>query len=112
MKERSHVDLLKTYPSPKVPKSPDPPAGTAPKEIKAKAAISIVFFIHSEKDSTHPPTRNPLSLVQDIVLVYELHEVIAAFLYTAHEGHECCIVALFVELRLEEFRLQDGQASS
>ena len=44
MKERSHVDLLKTYPSPKVPKSPDPPAGTAPKEIKAKAAISIFFF--------------------------------------------------------------------
>ena len=72
--------------------------------------IPLVGF--SEKYSTHPSARDPLSLMQNIVLVNELHEVIAAFLYTAHKGHKCRIVTLFIELRLESFRLQDRQASN
>ena len=48
--------------------------------------------------------------MKNIILVYELHEIVATLLHAPHERHEGSIVALSVKLGLKYVALKNGQA--
>lgn len=52
-----------------------------------------------------------MTLVQNIILVDELHQIVAAFLHTSHQGHESGVVTLSIELRLKNVALENWKAS-
>ena len=72
--------------------------------------MKVLVYHSSEKESSHSSTRDNLSLMKNVVLVNEVHEVIATLLDTSHQTHKCCIVALSIKLWLEMICLQNGKS--
>ena len=73
-------------------------------------AVCCCCCVVLKENSSHPPATSSLTLVEEVELVDELIEVVAAFLDTAHQSHEGSVIALRIKLRLEKIGLKHGQS--